>query len=312
MPFNDALFWFGLTAFGTGLYFLIEANVKRRCSIGVTVVGFLACAYAEYRYYHPEIPAIRLWVILLILTWALLGYSVYIRRLHRLPPSKNVPPPNLVIHSAVYGTGPIDDVLITERLRTAVRDALVVPVDNNLVPRDPAIGKVKRLAVEFSYGNSSIQHASRLEGERLVLPEDSSLPRLRSEVEQLKRQHETVTSPVTLGARIQSLCRELQAFRKEYGPEPEMQRDFRTPDHDTIDHFMETVLPWRLRLQADFRLRFAETLARISDEIRVVTGEGDTLLSNAITTAANSPNGELKAIDEVIERLWGIALKLAN
>ena len=94
--------------------------------------------------------------------------------------------PNLVIHSAVYGTGPIDDMLVTHRLRTAVRDALVVPVDNNLVPRDPAIGKVKRLAVKYSYGNPSIQQTEQLEGERLVLPEDSEIHRLRSEVEQLK------------------------------------------------------------------------------------------------------------------------------
>jgi hypothetical protein len=101
---------------------------------------------------------------------------------------KDNAPPNLVIHSAVYGTGPNDDMVVTNKLRTAVRDALVVPVDNNLVPRDPAIGKHKRLVVEYSYGNPSIQWASRLEGERLVLPEDSETQRLRDEVEQLTRQ----------------------------------------------------------------------------------------------------------------------------
>ena len=85
MPFDEALFWFGLTAFGTGLYFLfeLEPTVKRLYSIGMTVAGLLACAYAEYRHYHPELPAIRLWVILLVLTWALLVYAIYIRR----PPS---------------------------------------------------------------------------------------------------------------------------------------------------------------------------------------------------------------------------------
>jgi hypothetical protein len=87
MPFNQALFWFGLTAFGTGLYFLFEASVKRLYSIGVTVLGVLACAYTVYRDSHPESPAIHLWVILLVLTWALLGCNIYFRRFH---PSKEV------------------------------------------------------------------------------------------------------------------------------------------------------------------------------------------------------------------------------
>jgi|SRR5208282_6353805 len=85
MPFNEALFWFGITGFGTGLYFWVEASVKRLRSIGLTVLGALACAYSVYRHYHPEIPEIKLWVILLILTWVFLGYAVYISRFRRLP-----------------------------------------------------------------------------------------------------------------------------------------------------------------------------------------------------------------------------------
>jgi|SRR5580704_1991221 hypothetical protein len=80
MPFNEALFWFGITAFGTGLYFLIEATVKRRYSIGVTVIGLLACIYSVYCHYNPEGPSIRLWVILLVLTWAFLCYAIYLSR----------------------------------------------------------------------------------------------------------------------------------------------------------------------------------------------------------------------------------------
>jgi hypothetical protein len=94
MPFNEALFWFGLTAFGAGLYFLflLEPAVKRLYSIGMTVIGALACAYSVYRYHHPEseLPAIHLWAILLVLTWALLGYVVYIERFRRLPLKRSV------------------------------------------------------------------------------------------------------------------------------------------------------------------------------------------------------------------------------
>lgn len=103
MPFNQALFWFGLTAFGTGLYYLFEATVKRRYSIGLTVIGGLACAYTVYRDSHPEIPAIHLWVILLMLTWALLGYNIYLGRVPRLqPPPTDTPDASWVRFLTAY------------------------------------------------------------------------------------------------------------------------------------------------------------------------------------------------------------------
>jgi len=202
MPFNDALFWFGLTAFGTGLYFLIEGNVKRRYSVGVTVIGLLGCAYAEYRYYHPNIPAIPLWVILLLLTWSLLGYAVYIHRFRRMP-SPSVEKPKelskLVIHSANYrawqGGGNTYDV--TEFLRKIISgDSLVFDIENhnfvignqNFVPIDPLSGKVKRLRVTFSYKGDPASTIERSEHDRLVLPEDSVIQRLTSEVNNLNQQ----------------------------------------------------------------------------------------------------------------------------
>lgn len=88
MPFNEALFWFGLTAFATGLYYLWDPAVKRLHSVGLTVLGTAACAYTVYRHSHPELPAIHLWVILLVLTWAFLGYNVYLHQFQR--PQKEV------------------------------------------------------------------------------------------------------------------------------------------------------------------------------------------------------------------------------
>jgi hypothetical protein len=205
MPFNDALFWFGLTGFGTGLYFLFERNVKWRHSIGVTLIGLLACVYAEYRYYHPAIPAIPLWVILLVLTWALLGYAVYLGRFRRLsPPPAEKPrePSKLVIHSANYrawqGDGPTYDV--TEFLQKIISgDSLVFDVENhnfvvgnqNFVRNDPLPGKAKRLRVSYSYGGQLTRTVERSEHGRLVLPEDSEILRLNNEIEQMKRELET-------------------------------------------------------------------------------------------------------------------------
>src|SRR6202166_2001084 len=164
MPFNQALFWVGLTAFGTGLYFLFEATVKRLYSIGMTVIGVLACAYTVYRDSHPESPAVHLWVILLVLTWAFLGYSIYVRGLRQLPPlpEKLKGQSKLVIHSANYkaigGGGKAYNV--TEFMRQIITgDSLVLDIQNhnfwfgdeNFVPKDPCSGTVKRLQVTYSY-----------------------------------------------------------------------------------------------------------------------------------------------------------------
>jgi hypothetical protein len=104
-------------------------------------------------------------------------------------------PHRLVIHSAVYGTGAFDEVSVAHRLNAATRDALVIPVDNNLVDRDPAPMKPKRLLVEYSYGGPSLLRVSRAEGGRLVLPEDSEIQRLAAEVQVAK--HELAITALT-------------------------------------------------------------------------------------------------------------------
>src|SRR5262249_36939561 len=81
----------------------------------------------------------------------------------------------LHIHSAIYGTGPDTDVDVTEKLRGMVHDGLVVPVANDLAPRDPHFGAKKHLTVEYSYGNPSRSRVARIEDSRLVLPEDTWL-----------------------------------------------------------------------------------------------------------------------------------------
>lgn len=93
--------------------------------------------------------------------------------------------PKLVIHYAVYGTSPHNDVVITDTLNDCSRDALVIPVDNNLVSHDPAPNQPKRLFLKYSYGNASIFEVSRPEGSRLILPEDSELQRLKDELDRL-------------------------------------------------------------------------------------------------------------------------------
>lgn len=212
--------------------------------------------------------------------------------------------PKLIIHSAVYGTGPIDDVPITERLRTSVRDALVVPVDNNLVPRDPAIGKVKRLAVEYSYGNPSIQQASRLEGERLVLPEDSEIQRLRGEIEQLKRKEH----PAKLRDRIFDVCLRLKAFLDKHGKRP---NPYLIPHKDKDEYvrlYQETVQTWDDKFQADYWLNWKDKILALRHELVLMSLTDDILDKNLMES--DTPNLSDKTVESINEKLRILAAQL--
>ena len=222
----------------------------------------------------------------------------------------------LVIHSAVYGTGAFDDQDVIERLQATLRDALVVPVNNNVLGCDPAPMKIKRLQVEYSYGGPSILKASRAEGGRLVLPEDSEIQRLAAEVEVGKRQLEIAKAdkaqvPVpALQSRVLILCGELQRFLKNHGSEPKLEKGTSEEFHDFMERYRGIVIPWRTQFHADYRLKFAGPVALVWDEIRAKYGVSDFSLDGAISRAANSPNGEVKSVQEVIEKLWDLALNL--
>jgi hypothetical protein len=91
----------------------------------------------------------------------------------------------LTIHSAIYGTGEINDVSVLEVIRNMTRDGLVIPVDNNLIKGrdDPAPMQPKRLRIEYSYGDSPKHAVERPESRpgipsRLVLPQDTEIARL--------------------------------------------------------------------------------------------------------------------------------------
>ena len=121
--------------------------------------------------------------------------------------------PKLIIHRAVYGAGPQAESLVTDKLQNMPRHALVIPVDNNLVPTDPAWGVRKQLDVEYSYGSDTVLRVSRLEplaGEisRLVLPEDTEIPRLKDEIARLTQQ---VADQAAL-SQDDPLCKELKAI----------------------------------------------------------------------------------------------------
>lgn len=196
-------------------------------TIGVilTVIGLAMSAYAVVAEHYP-LPKLRLWVTLLLVTWAALGYDIYDRHANftlRVAPifvfvggilglallyiflsrakAKKSPivdqpqAPKLVIHRAVYAAGLPTEVSVTDKLKSVARDGIAITVDatlGGLLPHDPAFGIRKRLDVDYSYGTDTVFHVSRTErpaGElmRLVLPEDTEVVRPTNEIEQVKR-----------------------------------------------------------------------------------------------------------------------------
>jgi hypothetical protein len=121
-----------------------------------------------------------LWIVTHKNVKAFVGYVLAFRAntLIKSPTAKK-----LTIHSAAYGTGPKNDADVTKCLEDAVRDALVIPVDNNFLGCDPAPNQPKRLSLEYSYGNQVRMPVSAPEYSRLILPEDSRIAGLTKDLE---------------------------------------------------------------------------------------------------------------------------------
>jgi hypothetical protein len=107
-------------------------------------------------------------------------------------------PTKLIIQSANYRAirDGGEQFEVDELLRKMITgDTLVFgPIENhsfvidgrNLVPTDPYSGERKRLKVRYSYGNKPVREIVRYEHDILVLPEDSEIERLTTEIEKTK------------------------------------------------------------------------------------------------------------------------------
>ena len=92
MTWQDATFWVGLTVLGTGLYFVVERASRRVRSAAwlVVVVGIVAMSYSIFAHSQQSLPKPPIWLYLVILTWALIGFDYYNRR--TIQRGEGVPP----------------------------------------------------------------------------------------------------------------------------------------------------------------------------------------------------------------------------
>ena len=121
-------------------------------------------------------------VALLMVVAAIINY-----RAHQSPKPavqrESKPGPKLVVYSALYGIGDGSDIQIVDKLNAEPKEGLVLAVNNNLVNRDPAPGKFKHLAVNYSYEAGPVQTVTIPEFGWLFLPGDPQIQKLQSQIE---------------------------------------------------------------------------------------------------------------------------------
>src|SRR6266550_3454220 len=80
LPIKEALFWVGITVFGTGLFFLVEGGNRMPLAVTFTIIGLAAIAYSVYSHHQPDAKTrLPIWASLLLLTWLAIGYDYYDR-----------------------------------------------------------------------------------------------------------------------------------------------------------------------------------------------------------------------------------------
>jgi hypothetical protein len=248
----------------------------------------------------------------------------------------------LKIHRAIYGAGGPTNVDITEKLQMADRDALFIPVDNNLVPKDPCPGVRKWLSVEYSYGDGVVLFAKRPESMpgdivRLVLPEykderdaaqlallqqafaetnkradefqkkfavcENDKRRLEEKINEAARQEPT------LRLRIIKTCDDLADFLLEHGSKPKVSREIGEVEASFVGRQAMSTLAWKDKMGADFRLRFGQSVPRLRDEIRIRSAFSENDLDNAIAKA-ESQYCDTDAVDTIRWKFWSLAGKM--
>jgi len=239
-----------------------------------------------------------------------------------LTTEKSKDPSKLVIHWANYQAADNaggEVFQVADFLRQIISgDSLVFDIENhnfvigdkNFVPRDPLVGKIKRLQVNYSYAGGTPVTTERREHGRLLLPEDSKISWLMDQVNQLKALQPALSPyPIPdLRLKVLSVVSELQGFLGLHGQAPKVERQQSESQEEFQQRWRSIVMPWRAKFIGDYSVKFGDALPHLRDEIRLRAHIDNYVLNAAIEKAANDPNGNIKGVEDVIKQLWDMAL----
>ncbi len=127
--------------------------------------------------------------------------------------------------------------------------------------------------------------------------------RLEKELEKLKAVQPKPSQYPIPPFRLQlfAMCSELQGFLGEFGEEPRIQG---------VDELYADVIPWRTKVGAAYRLRFANAVRTLRDEIAHKTGISDPVLDKAMNNAATDEKFTSETIRTIVAKLGEIALRV--
>jgi hypothetical protein len=305
------LLWAGITPASLFAWRRWSMTQRRGATLWVGALlsaSIFLSGYSFYSWIHPSHPIVAGVSAVILGLLVIAAWSVLLRP---QPQSK------LVIHWANYRAveNGGEEYPVGDFLRQIISgDSLVFDIENhnfvigkrNFVEHDPLTGKEKRLQVNYSYGGKPPVTTERREHGRLLLPEDSAIQWLRSEIDRIKAAQPKPSQYPLGGLRLKILeqCVELKGFLGEHGQEPKVERQLPESQEDFMQRWRSSVDPWRAKFLGDFRLKFGDSIPRLQDEIRVRAGVDDFGLNNLIIKAASDPNGNVKSVEGLTRRLW--------
>lgn len=281
------LVWFGVRPSDLQGWHVNHA-IWLELAITLFAIGIVSSGYSLYRSIKPIVKNVET--------------TREVAKLERRPESK------LKILRALYGPGDQRDIDITESLNSAARDALHIPVDNNLVPHDPAVGTRKRLMVEYSYASGVVECAARLESTpweavTLTLPEDSETKKLPRLV-QAQLNLDAPGENKLLRDRAFDVCGDLDKLLEKHGARP---NPYLIPTGDKEEYariYNETVQAWDNKFQADYWKNYKDKVIALRHDITLASLT-DNDLDNKLLEAdsIHLTDHTVKAIDKGLRAL---------
>lgn len=90
MPIKEALFWFGLATYETGLWFSLTPE-QRILGFSLLLLGLLLSVASILIHYKPQMKKPPVWMLLFFINVAALAYDIYDRHRSASPAQFNIP-----------------------------------------------------------------------------------------------------------------------------------------------------------------------------------------------------------------------------